>query len=410
MDETQPTRDLRAIAGLAASRLYVAGAGFAASVLWVHTFDKQTYGRYQLIIAATTVIASFCLTGLNDATLISSARKQDGNLASIVRLRLIAALLGALVIAGWGVLRYHDDDTMLLGFAFAALLFAPIQLQPIWQAFTNGKQRFRLLTTGQIALATASLAGVAAFTIAGASSPDALPWVILVSQGLLVAVGLWLHVTLRALVETTDRDPTIVRYGHHVTAASLLGWVFVSDRLIVGEVLDAGDVAILAVAILLPAQVKIFFSAFEQVFLPKVTAAESVRAAWIYMRPRLFRLWLAYTALGAVGFVVLPFAMPLVFPERYDEAIPYAQGLWLATCLSSPFTFLASILNSQRDTRFLYLKNLASPGITLALFAILIPPFGLDGAVAARIANAILLVGLHVGYFAYALKRSEPSR
>jgi O-antigen/teichoic acid export membrane protein len=85
--------------------------------------------------------------------------------------------------------------------------------------------------------------------------------------------------------------------------------------------------------------------------------------------------------------------------------VPYARWLWVSLCLSSPFTFLASILNAQRDKLFLYLKNIASPAITLAMFALLIPRYGLVGAVSARIINHGLLVVLHVVYFVWAIRR-----
>ncbi len=398
---------LGTMAGLIASRGFVAGAGFLGSVLWARSFDQDTYGKYQLVMAASAVVASFTMTGLNDAALISAAKRKDGNLDSILKLRLGIAAIGALVLAGWGIARYNDDTPMMLAFLISAVMFAPLQLQPIWVAFTNGKRRFRLLTMGQIALAASSVVGIAVFSLAGATSSPMLPWVILGSQGLSVAVGLYLQLMLRQMKETTDRDPAIVRYGHHVTAAFLLAWVFSSDRLIVGEVLSNADVALLSVALVMPNQVKVFFNAFEQVFLPQVTAAASVADAWEYIKPRMFRLWAAYTVLGVIGFFVLPRVIPMFFSQRYVLAVPYAKWLWLSLCLSSPFTFLASILNSQRDKRFLYIKNLASPASTITMFALLIPRYGLAGAVGARIANHGFLVILHITYFVYALRASR---
>jgi O-antigen/teichoic acid export membrane protein len=324
------------MASLVVSRLFVAGAGFLASVAMANAFSKETYGRYQLINAATTVVATFCLTGLSDAALISAAKSKDGNLAAVIRQRLSAGALGAVAIVVWGFARYRDDPAMLLAFVVAGALFAPIQLQSIWQAFTNGKRRFRLLTLGQVALAAANLAGVAAFVAVGATSDDMLPYVVLASQGLIAAVGLLLQLQIHRMKQNDDVDASIVRYGHHVTVASLLSWVFASDRLILGEVLTAADVAVLSVAIVLPAQVKIFFTAFEQVFLPRVTAAPSVAGAWQYMKRHMTKLWATYTLLGIVGFVLLPIVIPLFFSHRYVEAVPFAKWLWLSTCLSSP--------------------------------------------------------------------------
>ncbi len=399
---------LAKMAGLIATRGYVAAAGFTTSVLWANAFSPDTYGKYQVVIAASAIVASFCLTGLNDSALISAAKNKDGNLTAILRWRLAASFVGALVLCGWGVLRYGTTDGEMTGaFLVSALLFVPLQLQPIWQAFTNGKGKFRLLTAGQVALATAGVTGVGTFVLCGWTSPSMLPWVMFASLGLTAAVGLVLQRGLRMMVDNAERDPAIVIYGHHVTAAMLLGWVFSSDRLIVGEALSSSDVAVLAVALVLPNQVKVFFTAFEQVFLPKMTEAGSVAQAWEYIRPRFARLATAYSLLGVVGFVVLPIVIPAFFSDRYVQAVPYSRWLWLSLCLSSPFTFLASILNSQRDKRFLYIKNLANPAITLTLFLILIPAWGVAGAVVARIINHVLLVFLHVGYFAHAVARSR---
>src|SRR5262245_18557957 len=414
LDEPAPRKrpfsgSLWAMAGRVASRSLAAGIGFLGSLVWANCFAKDTYGKYQFVVAAMGVVATFCLPGLDDASLISSARSKDGNLPPIVRQRIAVAAIGALVIAAWGVLRYRSADTaMLWAFLVTALSFVPIQLQSIWDAFTNGKRRFALLTLGEILVALASLVGVGIFALLGWTADEMLPWVVLASLGLTAAVTLSLLGTLPGMTQNSERDPSIVNYGHHVTVATLLGWVFKSDRLIVGEVRSAPDVALLSIALILPNHVKVFFTAFEQTFLPKVTAAASVREAWDHIRPRMARLWAAYSALGILGFFLLPIFIPMVFSHRYAESVPYAKWLWLSLCLSSPFSFLAVILNAQRDKSFLYLKNIGSPLIMLGLFILLIPRFGLIGAVVARVVNHGLLVVLNVVYFAWAVKRAAP--
>jgi O-antigen/teichoic acid export membrane protein len=395
------------MAGRVASRAVAAAVGFLGSLVWANCFSKETYGKYQIVAAAMGVVATFCLPGLDDASLISAAKRKDGNLRAIVRQRIAVSIAGALVIAAWGFLRYRGSDgVMVTAFAVTALVFVPIQLQSIWDAFTNGKRRFALLTVGEVLVAVASLVGVGSFALVGWTGDAMLPWVVLVSLGLTAVVALALMATLRRMKQSDERDPSIVRYGHHVTVATLLGWVFKSDRLIVGEVMSAPDVAMLSIALILPNQVKVFFTAFEQIFLPKVTAAPSVHAAWAYIRPRIAKLWTAYTALGLAGFFLLPVFIPLFFSHRYVESVPYARWLWLSLCLSSPFTFLASILNAQRDKLFLYVKNIFSPVLTLTLFVVLIPRYGLVGAVAGRVINHAALVVLHAAYFVWAVRRS----
>jgi len=405
-DERRFASSLWLIAGRVASRSTAAIVGFVGTVVWTRAFGKDVYGNYQIIAAAIAIVTSLCLPGLDDAALISSAKNKDGNLTPIIRQRVVVSVVGALALAAFGLVRYYVTDLpMALAFVIAAVTFVPIQLQTIWDNFANGKRKFRLLMVGEVAVALASLVAVSGFAAIGWTDADNLPWVVLGTLGLTAITALVLVGTLERTNQ--DRDPAIVRYGHHVTVASLFAWVLKSDRLIIGEVLSAADTATLAVALVLPNQVKIFFTAFEQVFLPKVTEAPSVAAAWDYIRPRMFRLWAAYTTLGVVGFLLLPVFIPLAFSQKYVDVIPYAKWLWLSLCLSSPFTFLASILNSQRDKRFLYIKNLSNPLIMLALFAILIPPYGILGAIVARIATHGFLVVLHVVYFAHALRISR---
>src|ERR1700733_3304824 len=104
------TGSLWTMAGLIASRGFVATAGFLTSAVWARAFSKEVYGKYQIVIAAATVVGTFCLPGLNDAALISAAKKQDGNLAAITRQRIWVSIAGAIALVVWGALRYASTD------------------------------------------------------------------------------------------------------------------------------------------------------------------------------------------------------------------------------------------------------------------------------------------------------------
>jgi O-antigen/teichoic acid export membrane protein len=123
----------------------------------------------------------------------------------------------------------------------------------------------------------------------------------------------------------------------------------------------------------------------------------------------MFRLGAAYITLGLIGFFLLPILIPLFFSQRYIDAVPYAKWLWLSTCMASPFVFLASILNAQQDRRFLYTRRLSSQLILLAMFFILIPQFGLLGAIVARIINHAILIVFNTAYFAHVIRARPPS-
>jgi len=111
--------------------------------------------------------------------------------------------------------------------------------------------------------------------------------------------------------------------------------------------------------------------------------------------------------LGFTGFFLFPIIIPLIFSEKYIAAVPYAKWMWLTLNLNTPTTYLANILRAQKKIKFSYCFEIVHPLPSVTLYAILIPQFGIWGAVLTKIIGHIFAGLFFVGSFLWYLKTEE---
>ena len=62
--------------------------GILGSILWTRFVDQEVYGQYKLILSIMAVVSGFCLPGLAEAVMISSAKRYDGNVRRLLAIKI----------------------------------------------------------------------------------------------------------------------------------------------------------------------------------------------------------------------------------------------------------------------------------------------------------------------------------
>jgi O-antigen/teichoic acid export membrane protein len=88
----------------------------------------------------------------------------------------------------------------------------------------------------------------------------------------------------------------------------------------------------------------------------------------------------------------LPTAVTLLFGDNYAEAIPYAQALACAVAMGSLANLRFRYIRSKIDARGFRDITLVSSIVRLFAFLVLVPPFGLLGAVVATFVYRLALM------------------
>ncbi|MDG1143829.1 MAG: hypothetical protein P8N92_04125, partial [Burkholderiales bacterium] len=202
-------------------------------------------------------------------------------------------------------------------------------------------------------------------------------------------------------------DEGVINFGNHATMAMMFTSLLALDVLILNHFHSASDVAIYAIALLFPEQLKSLVSAVNQFFAPRFYTGASVRDIWMRLRGPFTAISLIFVILGVIGFCALPSLTTLFFSDRYILAAEYGKWLWITTASFGSLTILGAALASTKRPSVMYVPYIGFPIILCFLYLILVKD-GVWGMVTARIiASAILSLYYLFAFYYYVNKRSE---
>lgn len=394
-------RSWETLGSLGSAQLFTLVVGIALSSLWARNVTKEVYGQYQLIVSFMRIISGFCLNGLTESLSISAAKNCDGNLPKILGYRFGATIIGSLALVILSFYYRTQQPAVAMGLLVVSFLFPFNELQKIWMPWLNGRGKSKLVAGLDSAGALLSIVTLWIAILCGKRELNTL----LMS---LTGVSVLFSSTVVGWLLWNRRnhlmDWSIIRYGFHATAATLLGGLVLSDRFIINKYLSVEKVAVYSIALLFPSQIKTLYSIFNQMLLPQLAAAPNIRSAWQCLRPKFLFLAGIFLLIGIMGFFLIPILIPLFFSDAYVEAIPYGKWLWLSLSVTVPTTYLGSILRAQKKIKYTYIFEPLGPLIQISLFWTLIG-YGLWGIVFSKILWNFTAMVLSTGFFFYYFKK-----
>ncbi len=371
--------------------------GVLSSSLWARGVPVETYGQYQVIMSLIAIVGAYCLPGLGESITISAAKRYDGNLTTILKLKLGAAYVGSLVLVGAGFFYRASQPELAAGIYLVALLFPLYQLNVVWSPWLIGRnelsRRAFLSVAGHVIL----IGALGTLILADRRALGELVVGVIGLQALF-SLAIVVYILRHRMNRLTHNDT--IKYGFHSSAAILLEGLVATDKVIINHRLSAADVAVYSVALVFFTQAKSVYSIFNQMITPRIYKADSVAEAWTYLKGKLGLLILFFTLIGLAGFATIPILVPLLFSERYAAAAPYGKWLWLGSSVTTPTMYLANILRSQKKVKFVYMLSLGHPVLQFVLFLGLVQ-YGVMGMVMAKILARIALAIFYTASFLY---------
>jgi O-antigen/teichoic acid export membrane protein len=352
----------------------------ASGALWARYVSKEDYGQFQLIMSFVAIASSLSFNGLDQSLTLSAAKKYDGNFIPILKTKAFATSVGsiALCIAAF---YYQGTQPALFGSLFLAALFFPFyELQPIWTAWFSGRGWLKTLSGCKIGHAMLSLSTLSILILYESATITNL---IIGLLGLTSIISVVLVVYIIFHRENNYTDKSVISFGYHATAASLLNVLVLTDKFIISEFLAIEDVAIYAIALVFPNQIKALFGIFSQMITPQISKVDKIADAWEYLKPKLPFITLLFFSIGIVGFFLIPVFIPIIFSDHYSQAAPYGKWLWLVLSFTAPASYLSSILRAQKKVKFVYIFELSHPVILIVLLLSFVH-YGLWGIVYAK--------------------------
>ncbi len=357
---------------------------------------KETYGTYQYVLTAATVIGILALPGTKTSISYAAARGFDGSFLDSVRAKIRWGFLAALVsflLAAYYL--YRGNELLAASFAIVGAFM------PYWEAFGSyvpylqGKKRFKEMTLYEMAVQLANASAIVlviAFT-------DSLLLLTLAFFGSYTFARLFFYErAIRNIPPNTERDPEVLSYGKHLSVMGILGTIASNvDKFLLWQFLGPVAVAVYAFALAIPLRGVSTFTSVNRLYFPKFAERPltEVRAS---VQGRIGLLLVLTTLTAALYALLAPFIFSIIFPA-YMDAVPYTQLAAVLIALQ-PFSLFATILSAHARTKALYTYSSAIPLVQIALLLVLVPWFGLTGALAALIAAQVCESALAV-YLVY---------
>lgn len=369
--------------------------GLGSVVLWTRFLPQGIYGEYKVVISILSLVGVFCFIGVTEGALKSAARGFDGNYVVLLRSKVLSNGVGSLAIllAALYYLFFRDDSNSLgIGLVIASLVFPIYNLGDIWVAWLNGKSRFRQLSIGKIIRAAAPPLVVC---LAIAFGIDSVWIILLMSLSAIGLLNLKMLAKTRPLGENLNTDKTTLDFSRHATAALTFSALLALDVVLLEHYHGVVEVAIYAVALILPEQFKAGIGLLNQAVASNVYTSVSLRELLVSLRSIIIKLFLVTTLVALVGYLVLPTAVNFLFTEQYAQSGEIGKWLWVVTAITAPVnTFLGAIVVSRHHVGRMYFGSFGYSFIFLALCFFYID-LGAQGFIYARICTLIVTSIFH---------------
>jgi len=341
--------------------------------------DKGEYGEYRYIISMILILSICTLPGMNTALVRTTAQGNSGQLKSTVKIRMKWGLLGSLlafILSGYYWLNFNNSlatSFMVVG------VFLPLYNTFFgYYFFLQGKKLFNqsaiVQGIGRIFFLVAML--LTAYLIPQASY---LIGVYMFTTFLMQYGGYYW--TNKKHEEQPQDSTETLSYGRYLSV-----WQFpylVSSQIgIITTWYWLGDVeaAIYAIAMMVPMEMNRFGTILNQVAMPKMTNRDfdikSLFGKIIKLQILLVFVWMMYALCASTLF-------SLFFP-KYPEAVIYSIFAMLMIVFI-PRILFHGLIHARGMKNVIQKTSILICVTHILLTIILIPTYGLWGAVAAQI-------------------------
>jgi O-antigen/teichoic acid export membrane protein len=367
--------------------------GLAALYFVVRALTTPQFGEYQFILSCVALLGMFALPGLNNSIMQSIARGFYGGYRRSVYFSLGSSLLGSLILLGFALYYHaHHRDELGSGFLIASALFPLAYGLEQWRSVKSGAEDFaaifRLDGIGAAVLALLMIVAV-----------KLRPGDLLVPLTVLLAVQAALNTlltwtTFRRLPAAAPLENGAISYGIKLTAYSAFNILANQiDKVLLFFFLSPASVALFFAAERIPELTKGAVQDVAAVLAPRFAK----RSRYTHDLDRMLRLAGLATGAGiaVIAFTVLPWILILLFGESYRSSVPYAQALMCSIAIGNVSTLRYRYITSKLDAAGPRTVTILMSVTRIAASLILVPLFGLVGAVVSafvyRIAMTIIV-------------------
>jgi O-antigen/teichoic acid export membrane protein len=361
-------------------------SGLVTGYLVARWFPSELYGGYKFAVSIVGTVALISIPGLGSA--LSRAivrRKEKTPLRHTLRVNALLCLVGAgILLLCIPLLHFWGRQELWPLFVVASLVFLPNQIgSTFFSAVVTGTEKF---SSSLRVTALSSLFIIPSVLLMLWLRPS--PTILMaLAVGIPALLYLWEVRKAWRKYPSEERSPEVIRYGVNLSLntipITLSGYL---DSLLISAFFGLNTLAVFAVSILIPEQVKVWSKYLLPVSFARQAAGDDSAAR----RKKMSRIVGLATLLFGIGvflYVALaPWFLPFLFPGylgQMEDLILYSR-LSAIILLATPGILFPQYMEARGMIKELRTCQWVSAAVFCAALLILIPFFGPIGAILAR--------------------------
>ena len=381
---------------------------FITALAWANWIDRDIYGNYQYIFSLVGIVSIFSLPEMEAAIIQAVARNFEGSFIKGFKTKLKWGLLGSLltlIMAGYYF--FQSNLNLSLALLIAALFLFIFNASLSYTGFLTGKRLFNIQV--KYDSITQVIAGTIMFLTLFLIKKIFFNWPSHIVLFLIISVYFISRTSLRffffirtkkRFLPNTKEDFKTISYGKKLSFSGVIDTLASSlDKILLFHYLGAVELAVYAFAVLVPQQINVFLKHISALALPKFTVRSKDEIRETLLK-KIFYLAILITFLVIIYILTAPFIYQIFFP-KYLDSLAYSRIFALSII---PLSFsMGAIFRAKMMIKQIYQMKIIVPLVRAGLFLILIPLYGIWGAVIGvlitRTFSAFLSVFLFKKYF-----------
>jgi O-antigen/teichoic acid export membrane protein len=371
---------------LTCAKILSAVASLISSVAFANLLPEETYGTFQYVLSIMGLLTIPTLFGIEAALTRSVARGHYADFDLALRTRLTWGLLGgmaSLAVAGY----YYLAGNSMLSLLFVLVaIFVPL-MDPFhtYISILGGKKKFDILARDEV-VTRMSVALLLALLVFFTDNIFYVLFTFLFSTTVL-RYSFLQHV-YRTEPRNDKSDPTMLDLGKHLTAIGIFGRVATQvDKILVFHFAGGATLAAFFLSFMPMKLTQNLLGGLTTLAMPKFSA-NSIEIIRKTLPAKLLKLYALIIPAVILYELTAHLFFDLLFP-RYPESVFFSQLLFLQL-LFFPLSLLSTAITAQNEKTKLYIHSSAYAVIRIILLLLLVPTFGVIGAISSILITSLL--------------------
>ena len=380
---------------LTQGRIISSLSAFFLALALANWLPRETFGMYKYILS---LIGLFSITTLGDmitAVTRAVARGYEGSIIPAVKIKIKWGLMGSMACLGLaGYYFWQGNQILTIGLLIGAVFLPFKDAFRLGNALLSGRKNFKGSAKFQV-ITTIFTALAMLIALYLTNSVIILILTYFASETIIKLINF--KIILKKYRPSTKEEPGTIAYGKHLSFMHIVGTIIKNiDKLLLFHYLGAVSLAVYSFSMAAPNQIRSLFKTLKPLAMPKFSQT-NIEILKKTLPIKIFKLFLIIAPFIITYIILAPWLFKIFFPQ-YLDAVPYSQ-VFALTLFFFPTTFFGNVLNAHAKTKQQYIITFSINILKLILFLILLPIFGIWGAIYVNLCTRAVQSFLNTYFF-----------